>query len=639
MSKNFYLDNEDLRYYVERGVEWGPLVELTERWYSDPDGFKDAAEAVSAYRDVLELVGEYMAQEVAPRWSSLDREHPHKVGDHVVHPPVLERVFEGMRALGLHGLCVPRELDGMNFPLLTYMFNAEMIARADASVMTHYGFHGGIAMALLVYSIHEGTTRFDTKTWRMTQTRFEAEIRDIVHGDAWGSMDITEPDAGSDMGALRTRGEQDEEGRWYVTGQKIFITSGHGKYHVVIARTEPHVETGDPAEGLKGLSLFLVPAWEGEGASRRDHVVVDRLEEKLGHHASATCAVSFERSPAQLIGERGQGFKQMLLLMNNARVGVGFEGLGVCEAAWRLARAYAAERRAFGKAIDQHEMIAELLEGMKTDIQGIRALAVHAAWHEEMTHKIDIALRCRPDMPELERRRLERELTRCKAVSRRVTPLLKYLSSERAVALARQGMQIHGGVGYTQDYEAEKLLRDALVLPVYEGTSQIQALMAMKDTLGGIVAAPQAFLRRLAEARVRSVSARDPLERGVARVQYLSLSAQQHLMTRTVREKLRSVRGQPVGSWAGALRERWDPKRDFAFAMLHAERLIQLLADEAVCEVLLAQAARHPERAEVLERWLERCEPRARHLHDVITTTGERLLARLHGEADAPAAQ
>jgi 3-(methylthio)propanoyl-CoA dehydrogenase len=636
MGENFYLDNEDLRYYVERGIAWGPLVELTERWYSDTDGFTSAAEAVESYREVLELVGEYVANEIAPHWSSLDREHPYKDGEQVVHPPVLEGIFQGLRGLGLHGQCLPRELDGMNFPLLTYMFNAEMIARADVSVMTHYSFHGGIAMALLVYSIHEGSTAFDPKTWKMKHTRFEQAIRDIVHGEDWGSMDITEPDAGSDMGALRTKAEQDEDGQWFVTGQKIFITSGHGRYHVVIARTEPHVEGAD---GLAGLSLFLVSAWEDVDGERRVYATVDRLEEKMGHHASATCAVSFERSPAQLIGERGQGFRQMLLLMNNARVGVGFEGLGVMEAAWRLARAYAAERRAFGKAIDQHEMIAELLDGMQTDVQAVRAMAVHAAWHEEMTHKIDIALRCRPDMPELERRRLERELSRCKAVSRRITPLLKYLSSERAVALARQGMQIHGGVGYTQEYGAEKLLRDALVLPVYEGTSQIQALMAMKDTLGGIIKAPQEFLRRLAEAKVRSVSARDPLARGVARVQYLSLAAQQHLVTRTAREKWRSVREQPMGSWAGALRQSWDPKRDFAFAMLHAERLIQLLADEAVCEILLAQAEQHPERAEVLERWLERAEPRARHLYDVITTTGDRLLGRLHGEHGAAAAE
>jgi hypothetical protein len=213
--------------------------------------------------------------------------------------------------------------------------------------------------------------------------------------------------------------------------------------------------------------------------------------------------------------------------------------------------------------------------------------------------------------------------------SRRITPILKYLGAEKAVEHARTALQIHGGNGYITQYLPEKLVRDALVMPIYEGTSQIQALMAMKDTLGLIIKNPQAFVRRMAQARWRALSSRDPLERRVAQLQSLSLGAQQHLVLKTAGDKVKGLRGKPLSEWSDELTKNWDPKRDFAFAMLHAERLIQLLGDALIAELFLEQARKHPERVEVLERHLERAEPRARYLHDQITTTGQRLLDRL----------
>jgi hypothetical protein len=192
-------------------------------------------------------------------------------------------------------------------------------------------------------------------------------------------------------------------------------------------------------------------------------------------------------------------------------------------------------------------------------------------------------------------------------------------------------VQIHGGVGYTKDFGAEKLLRDAMVMPIYEGTSQIQALMAMKDTLGGILKNPQRFVRRGAQARWRSLSSRDALERAVARIQTLSFQAQQHLMLRTAGDKLKATTQKPIAEWPRQFLKNWNPKRDFAFAMLHAERLTRLLIDEAVAELLLEQAKKDPARREILERWVERAEPRCRHLVDEITSTGDRLLGKLRG--------
>lgn len=628
---NFYKDNEDLRYYIERGLDWEPLVRLTEFDYRDPEGFQGAAEATEFYTEVLEMIGQFTAEEIAPYADEIDRQGMPLEQGEVVTPPRQQKIFDQIKALGLHAMCLPRPLGGLNCPLALYMASMELFARGDVSVCAHHGFHGGMAMAMLFYSIMEGTTRVNLDNFDDFETRFSDAIAEIAAGDAWGCMDITEPDAGSDMGAMRTVGEQGEDGQWTLTGQKIFITSGHGKYHFVIARTEP------PQEGLAGLqtlSFFLVKMYDDTPEGRVRYATIDRLEEKLGHHGSATASLNFDKTPALLIGERGEGFRQMLLLMNNARIGVGFECLGLCESALRMAREYAAQRPSMGKTIDRHEMIADYLDEMEIDIVGIRAMAMHGVYHEEIAQKLRIKKRLLVDPDSLESKRLEAEIAEHKHKARAVTPLLKYLAAEKAVEIARRCIQIHGGNGYTCDYGAEKLLRDALVMPIYEGTSQIQALMAMKDALMNAMKAPQDFVRRVAQARWRSVSARDPDERRLARLQAMSLQAQQHLISRTALHKLRAVRQTPLNQWPQTLLREWDPKQDFAFAMLHAEKLTRLMTDVAVCELLFKQAARHPERRPLFERYLERAEPRGRFLLDQILTTGARLLDQLAEQAD-----
>jgi alkylation response protein AidB-like acyl-CoA dehydrogenase len=631
---NFFSDNDDLKFYVEKGVDWETLVRVTEMDYRIPGGFPSAKEALDFYRETLDMVGGFVADEIAPHAAELDREAVKLVDGEAVFPPRLQGIFDQIKALGLHGVSVPRELGGMNAPLLIYYIASELFARGDVSVMAHHGFHGGMAMAMLMFSLREKTTKIDPETGVILETRWKSFIEEILRGDAWGCMDITEPDAGSDMARLRAKGEQDQDGNWFVTGQKIFITSGHGKYHFVIARTEETKNPDDPFAGLSGLSMFLVPTYDDKGRI----VEMGRIEEKLGHHASVTAQLNFERAPAMLIGNRGEGFQYMLTLMNGARLGVGFECIGLIENAIRLAEAYAAERRSMGKSIDKHEMIADYFEEMRTDVAGIRALAIHGAFQEELAQKCWLISEYATSLSDSERKELQREANRRKRAARRATPLLKYLAAEKAVEIARRALQIHGGVGYTKDYGAEKLLRDALVMPIYEGTSQIQALMAMKDTLGGILKNPQRFVTRGAQARWRALSSRDSLERGVARLQVLSFQAQQHLIMKTAGDKLKSLTDFPVGEWPNRFLKDWNPKRDFAYAMLHAERLTKLLADEHISELLLEQAKKFPERRELAERWVERAEPRARFLVDEITSTGARLLKSLSEDESEKAA-
>jgi alkylation response protein AidB-like acyl-CoA dehydrogenase len=628
---SFFKDNADLLWYFDKGLDWDALVRASEHDFQNAgkDGFKSTAEAVAFYREIAETVGEFVATEIAPYSAEIDRGGVIFKDGEASFPPRAQGIFEQIKQLELHGLCVPRELGGMNAPMALYYLLSEVFARADVSIMAHHGFHGGMAAAMLMFSVREGTTKFDPKTGAITETRFAEQIREIVRGQSWGCMDITEPDAGSDMARLRAVGEQDENGNWFVTGQKIFITSGHGKFHFVIARTEKAADPDDPMAGLKGLSMFLVPTYEDlPGGKRKRIVTLERVEEKLGHHASVTAALAFERAPAMLVGKRGEGFDYMLLLMNGARVGVGFECLGLCEAAIRVATDYAAQRKSMGKTIDKHEMIADYLDEMRTDAQALRALCVHGTYHEELAQKLAIRAKA-GTLAADEQKTLDRRIAKHKRAARRVTPLLKYFGAEKAVEMSRRAIQIHGGVGYTKEYGAEKLLRDALVMPIYEGTSQIQSLMAMKDTLGAIMKRPQAFLRHGAQARWRAMSARDPLERRLAKLQSISHQAQQHLVLRTAGDKFKSVQDHPLTEWPERFSKNWNPKRDFAFAMLHAERLTRILIDEVVAEIFWEQAQQHPERRDVLERWLERAEPRARFLLDEIMTTGDRLLGTL----------
>jgi 3-(methylthio)propanoyl-CoA dehydrogenase len=625
---NYYDDNADLQYYLGEGLDWQAVYEALE---PNPEAspYEDWNEALATWRDVLQLVGDFAAAEVAPRAAAIDKAGVELVNGEVAFPPELDQIMEGIRALDLHGLCIPREVGGMNCPLLLHLVQSELLARADVSVMAHHGFHGGIAMAMMMYSLLEGSAKVDRESKQLLSTRFDEQITSILSGTDWGSMDITEPGAGSDMGALRSVGELGEDGQWRVTGEKIFITSGHGRYHFVIARTRP-APADDPMGGLKGLSLFLVETWTlGDEGERIRQATIERAEEKLGHHGSATVTCRFDQTPAHLVGEEGQGFKLMLLLMNNARISVGFEALGLCEAAVRMARDYAAQRQSMGKTIDRHEIIADYLDEMETDIVGIRALAMRAGFNEELSQRQRLWLQYFHDEGTDEYRRREKAVKELSWKARLVTPLIKFVAAEKAVEISRRALQIMGGYGYSAEYGAEKLLRDALVLPIYEGTSQIQALMATKDSLLRITKSPGDFLKRLGKRRWQSRFAPDELERRVAGVQLRALQAQRHLISKIVGTKLSA----PPAEWKRQFSS-WDPKTDFAPALLHAEKLTVLLADAAICEELLAQARRHPERSAACARYVERAEPRSRDMLHRIKATGDRILAELAGDGE-----
>ncbi|MCC6809008.1 MAG: acyl-CoA dehydrogenase family protein [Deltaproteobacteria bacterium] len=624
---NYFTDNDDLQWQYQHGLQWDELARTSELDYTLPGGHKNLKEARAFYDEVMNLVGDIAANELAPRAAAIDRKGTHLENGKVVMPKESDEVLQKFKEAGLLGMTLPRELGGSNCPLgLSFVAN-EVLSRADVSTMSHIGFHNGSGMALLAYSALEGSVVRDPQNPFLGKTRWDKEIQEIAEGKAWGCMVLTEPDCGSDLGAMRTTGTL-KDGKWYLNGNKIFITSGHGQYQIVIARTEE--KKGDGAlDGLKGLSLFMCRREIERDGKKIQNVKIDKVEHKMGHNGSPTCSLVYEDSEAELIGKRGQGFELMLFMMNGARVAVGFEGVGVCEAAYRQATEYAKIRKTMGKAIIEHEMVAEMLMDMDLDIRGMRAMAFQCINYSELSTKYDLILRYAPPKDPAEAERIRGLVAKYKKRARDLTPLLKYVAAEKAVEHARKNMQIHGGAGYMQEFGAEKIMRDALVIPVYEGTSQIQALMVLKDRLMSVLKAPTKFAKQMSLASIGATTAKTELERNVHQGRVEVSKVITHLIGRVAGNKVRKEIGQalrdmPAHEWPRYLTQDfmrdWDLKADFSYGLLHAERLTKMLVDVEIATILAKQAAMYPERKKLAERYARRMMPRIRHMADEIRT-------------------
>ena len=628
---NFWTDNPDLQFQFSQ-IDWARLAELTQRFFCGAEQTTNPAEAAQGYRDLLEAMGEYIAEQIAPHQKELDAQHPAICDGECEDPPRMKTIMAGLAEMGAFAVSMPERHGGMNAPILVGSLMMEMLARADVSVMSHFGFHTGIAQALALYSIEEGST--EIIDGKLVKSRFDEQINKMASGEEWGAMVLTEAGAGSDLAQIRAKAVEQADGSWRLSGEKIFITSGHGEHHIVIARTED----ASSASGLKGLSLFYVPAHVEKDGQRVRNCEIAGVEHKMGQHSAVAATIRYDDSYAELLGKRGHGFLGMLLLMNNARIAVGFESIGIMECAFRLASSYAQERVTMGKPIARHEMIADYLDEMDITIRGLRAITFEAAFHEEVASRMKGLMKIDPPRTDEERARRAKEIRRHKRKARALTPLIKYIGGEASVHHARMAMQILGGIGYITETGAEKLLRDALVIPVYEGTSQIQALMALKDTIQSVLRNPRRFLAELTAAKFDVVRG-EPLARGAARLRSHALGAVQTILTNIAADKLGDLRGVPVLEWKRTFLGNWDPSRDFSFGLLHAERLTKLLAWATIAERLVAQAesidddALRAEREAIAERFIERFEPRARGVLAEIEAKGG-LLKRLRSRGD-----
>ena len=543
---NFFLDNQDIQFLFEH-IDLKELARIQE--LDAENGTADYVpldedDAVDNYRRVLEIVGQVCGETIALNAEQVDREGNTLNDDGTVtlHPLVRENL-KRMTQADLMGFTLPRKYGGLNCPCLIYTMATEMVARADGSFTNMFGLQG----------IAETINAFASP-----QIKDEVLPR-FAHGEVTGAMVLTEPDAGSDLQAVRLRAEQDANGNWVLNGVKRFITNGCGEILLVLARSEPEISDG------RGLSLFIT--------ERSERVRVRHLENKLGIHGSPTCELVFDNTPARLIGERQRGLiTYVLALMNGARVGIAAQSLGIAEAAYRLARTYAHARQQFGGPIERLPAVAEMVTDMRIALEAARALTYETSRicdHENNNLRILEWSKNLSSEEQKRRKQLSRTLKRLNSM---LTPMSKYYASEVACWVADRSIQVLGGSGYMKDYAAERFLRDARITTIYEGTSQLQIVAAVRGVSSGALES--------CVAPWEETSYDDPLLQGL-------------------KEKLIEARKQILETI------QFVKQKSTAYLDLSGRRLVDAAIAVICGHLFLGQAARNDRKRRVARRYIE----------------------------------
>ncbi len=452
---NFYTDNSDLKFQFQHSL-MNKIVGLKE------DNFKDfgkydyapanAQHALDTYNKIMEIIVEICGDTLALNAESVDHEGPICKDGRVTYASGTQQNHDVLTKAGVYGLSLPREYGGLNFSMVPYVMAAEVVSRADARFANIWGLQD------CAETIHEFASK-----------EIKDEFLHRINKGATCSMDLTEPDAGSDLQAVMLKATwNDEKQLWYLNGVKRFITNGDADIKLVLARSEENTTDG------RGLSYFVYDkAWGG--------VTVRRIENKLGIKGSPTAELVFKNAPAKLVGDRKLGLiKYVMSLMNGARLGVGAQSVGLSEAAYREAVKYAHERAQFGKAIIDFAPVYELLGVMKAKLQASRAILYETTRFVDMYKAYNLLAEERKLTPE---ERSESKLYNKYADM--FTPVLKMMSSEYANQNAYDAIQIHGGSGFMKEYPVERLYRDARILTIYEGTSQLQTVAAIRYVTNG----------------------------------------------------------------------------------------------------------------------------------------------------------
>ncbi|MFO7446043.1 MAG: acyl-CoA dehydrogenase family protein [Ignavibacteriaceae bacterium] len=457
---NFFSENPDILFHFDR-LDLKEIVELVEENYQQAKKYNHAPvdydDAKENYRRILEVTGDIAANYIAPRSPGIDKEGAVFENGKVRYAKGTSEALEMLSKAELLGMILPREYGGLNFPTTIYMMAVELISRADASLMNIFGLQ----------DIGKTIAQF-------ADTMQKAEyLPGFAEGKYTGAMALTEPDAGSDLQAVKLTAYQDEKGKWFLRGVKRFITNGNGEVLLVLARTEAGTKDA------RGLSMF---ACYGDNT-----VVVRRIEHKLGIHGSPTCELQFNDTPAQLIGQRRFGLlKYVMYLMNRARVGIGAQSLGISQQAYEEALKYAKAREQFGKPIYNMPVISNILIDMRVTLEANRSLFYSTCiWldkkeaYENEVDRLKAEKKSFADMNE--------RLKEAVKITALLTPLTKYILSEAANKITYDALQIHGGTGYMQEFNIERLARDARITNIYEGTSQLQVVAAAGGVINDIL--------------------------------------------------------------------------------------------------------------------------------------------------------
>ena len=467
---NYYLDNTDLKHHLAHPL-MKRIVELKERNFEQKNQFDyapvDFEDAMDSYDKVLEIVGEISGDIVAPNAESVDHEGPQVIDGRVEYASGTKTNLDALIKAGLMGITLPRKYDGLNFPIVPYVMAADIVSRADAGFVNIWGLQD-CAETINEFANEEQKQKYLTR---------------VSAGETM-AMDLTEPDAGSDLQAVMLKATYSEEDKcWYLNGVKRFITNGDGHIALVLARSEEGTRDG------RGLSMFIYDKNDGG-------VTVRRIENKMGIKGSPTCELVFKNAKAEICGDRKLGLiKYVMALMNGARLGIAAQSVGISEAAYREALAYAKERKQFGKAIIEFPAVYEMLAVMKAKLDASRSLLY------ETSRFVDIY---KTLMHISEERKLEpeerNEMKKFQKLADAFTPLVKGMGSEFSNQNAYDSVQIHGGSGFMKDYACERIYRDARITSIYEGTTQLQVVASIRFVTTG------AYLNQIREYEKETIA-------------------------------------------------------------------------------------------------------------------------------------
>lgn len=467
---NFYEDNKHLKFHLSHPL-MKKIVTLRERNFVEKEQFDyapiDFEDAIDSYEKVLEIVGDISGNLIAENAASVDQEGPSIVNNEVKYASGTQQNYDALKKAGLIGLSLPRKFGGLNFANTAFVMANEIVSRADAGFANIWGLQD-CAETINEFGDEEIKAEYLPK---------------FTHEGATGAMDLTEPDAGSDLQAVQFKATYDKENdQWLLNGVKRFITNGDADVSLVLARSE------EDTQDARGLSLFVYDR-------KHKAVTIRRIENKLGIKGSPTCELVFKNAPAKLIGSRKLGLiKYVMSLMNAARLGIGAQSVGIAEAAYREAFKYAVERSQFGKSIIEFPAVYEMLSVMKVKLFAIRSLLY------ETSRFVDIYKTYQHIAEERQLDAEERqEMKKYQRLADVFTPLLKMVSSEYCNQIAYDAIQVHGGTGYMKDFPVERLYRDARITSIYEGTSQLQVVAAIKGVT------TEVFLQRIKEYEKESL--------------------------------------------------------------------------------------------------------------------------------------
>jgi alkylation response protein AidB-like acyl-CoA dehydrogenase len=452
---NAYTDYPEIKFHMEHEL-MNRIVELKERGYEDKDKYDYAPQnfedAMDSYDKTLEIVGDVVSNVIAPNAEAVDAEGPHCENGRVRYAAKTYENLDATVKAGLNGMTMPRRYDGLNLPITVYTAANEIISAGDA------GFENIWSLQDCIETLYE----FGDEDQRQ---RF---IPRVCKGETM-SMDLTEPDAGSDLQSVMLKATYSEkDGCWLLNGVKRFITNGDSDIHLVLARSEEGTRDG------RGLSMFIYDKNQGG-------VNVRRIENKMGIHGSPTCELVYKNAKAELCGERKLGLiKYVMALMNGARLGIAAQSVGIEQAAYDEALAYARDRKQFGKEIINFPAVYDMLATMKAKLDAGRSLLYMTARYVDIYKALEDIARERKLTPE--------ERQECKKFSKLAdafTPLAKGMNSEFANQNSYDCIQVHGGSGFMMEYKCQQLYRDARITSIYEGTTQLQTVAAIRYVTNG----------------------------------------------------------------------------------------------------------------------------------------------------------